>query len=349
MKNLNFREAWPWVARSLFFAFLLTSFNALGQKQIAGVWAYQYSLPTPVDTVGYIQLRADTLTPKPTMLFLQGSLPVPLIVDFEQERGLYRHVLLPFDYAQYLDEYHIVVIAMPHTPILANSNQLDGQYCVVTDKAEPNSFSSAYLRANVLDNYVRRTLTVLRHLQTQPWVDADNIHIVGHSQGAKIAAVVAAEEPSVASVSLLSFNPYGRFDERVRKERESLKLGRVSPEEYRERTDQLYERWQHIVEDSTNFMAGNNAWISFSIDYTPFLLKIEMPVLVAYGTADLSAENCDLLPLKFIRAGKNNLTLKPYPNWDHNFFDPNNRESGPNWDLVMNEVVLWIKAERETK
>lgn len=343
MKNLNFREARRWVVRSLFFVFLLTHFNAFAQTQIEGVPAYHYSLPTAVDTIEYIQLRADTLATKPTMLFLQGSLPVPLIVDFESNGVAIRHLMLPFDYAQYLGDYHIVVIAMPQTPVLAHNNQLDEQYCFVTDKAVPNSFSSAYLKANVLDNYVRRAIAVLRHLQTQPWVDAEHIHVVGHSQGAKIAAVVAAKHPAIASVSLLSFNPFGRFDERVRQERESLKLEDVSAEEYRKRMGQHYERWRQIVADSTNYESGNNAWVSFSIDYIPFLLKIESPILVAYGTADLSAENCDLLPLRFIATGKENLTLKPYPNWDHNFFDITIPESRPNWNLVMKDVLLWMK------
>ena len=50
------------------------------------------------------------------------------------------------------------------------------------------------------------------------------------------------------------------------------------------------------------------------------LLKIDKPIFVAMGTADKSVpiESIYLIPVEFIRKGKDNLTFNTYPNLSHN-------------------------------
>ncbi|MEM9991318.1 MAG: hypothetical protein AAF738_06100, partial [Bacteroidota bacterium] len=59
------------------------------------------------------------------------------------------------------------------------------------------------------------------------------------------------------------------------------------------------------------------------------------------------AELCDIIPLFFINAQKNNLTMQRYLGLEHNFFEV--KEDGKvdydssNWTRVMNEFLIKIK------
>lgn len=323
-----------------FLLIFLTMFTlpVRAQDEISGTGTLAFQVITAEDTIDYLKVGTDTTTAKPTILFLQGSLPIPLIIDF----GNFKHVGVPFNREEVIDNFHLVIISMPETPLVAPVDQLNEQYSFVTDTSVAHSFREEYLRANYLDNYVTRTKAVLKDLRSRSWVKVDEIHLVGHSQGAKVAAVTAAETDAVASVALLAFNAYGRYDELIRRDRAMVKSGRISAEEYQQRLDDHYRRWKEIVGDPDNALNGSKSWSSFSISYLPYLQRIEAPVFIGYGTEDISAENCDLLPLFFIEHGKENYTLKPYVGWDHNFFDVNNRQAGPNWDAVMEDVMGWI-------
>lgn len=312
-------------------------FWSSAQTPISGTDCLRFEVIGSAENIGFIQAAPDTSEVKPAMVFLQGSLPVPLIID----AGEYKHVVLPFDYKEVARNFHLFVIAMPHTPVEAPMAQLNEQYCYVPDSTRSPGFDENYLRSNYLENYTNRTARVIREIQKLNWVDG-SVHLVGHSQGAKIAAVVAAESQEVTSAALLAFNAFGRYDEKIRKDRHALKSGQITGEEYLQRLEAHYEVWENIQSNPNDFESGNNAWTSFSIDYTPYLLKTEVPLWVGFGTEDVSAENCDLLPLHFLSTGKENLTLQPYPGWDHNFFDSDGRM---HWNEVMGDVVEWISAK----
>ncbi|TVR38328.1 MAG: alpha/beta hydrolase [Cryomorphaceae bacterium] len=308
----------------------------MAQTPVSGTDCLQFEIPGKKGSIQFIQVGADTSAVLPALIFLQGSQPVPLIIGTDE----YKHVVLPFDYQKVAEKFHLFVIAMPNTPVEAVISALDENSCFVIDHDEPNSYDPEYLRNNVLENYVERTHRVIDEIVSLNHINGQ-VHMAGHSQGAKIAAVVASENPDVKSVALLAFNAFGRYDERIRSDRHALKSSKISGEQYQQRLADHYGRWQHIQQDPDDYASGNNAWVSFSIDYLPFLLKTDIPLWVGYGTEDISAENCDLLPLHFISAGKENLQLKPYAGWDHNFFD---NEGTMHWNTVMEDVVEWLKA-----
>ncbi|MDT8412341.1 MAG: hypothetical protein RQ875_07770 [Vicingaceae bacterium] len=302
-----------------------------------------YTISNKDDTVQYIKIGTDITSVKPTILFLQGSLPIPLIIDFKN----FKHINIPFQYSELIKEFHLIEISMPHTPIEVEKNNLNNQYCFVTDTTNQNSFKKEYLKNNYLDNYVSRANIVISDLLSQKWVDKDQIHIIGHSQGAKIAAVVASQNKSISSVSLLGFNAFGRFDENIRRERNNLRQKKITGDEYLNNIENHYKRWEQIHQNPNDYENGNLNWTSFSIDYVPFLLDVNAPIFVGYGTEDISAENGDLLPIIFIENKKQNLTVKPYVGLEHNFFEIKNGnpdyQSGNNWNKVINDVLIWMK------
>ncbi len=316
------------------------------QTPINGADALKFSIFSPTDTIEYIKVGKNRSPSKPTILFLQGSQPKPLIFDL----GEVHYINLPFNYKKIIDEFNLIVIAMPHTPVVAPQINLNASYNFIPDPNAPKSLSQDYLADNYLDHYVDRTQLVLDDLQAKSWVEKDEIHLIGHSQGAKIAAVVAATYPQIKTVTLLGFNPDGRFEEKIRRLRLELKNGKINPEQYAAKLDGLYGAWKTIIADpkntSSSFGDPNKTWVSFSIDYLPYLLKINIPISVAYGTEDIIAENCDLLPLEFISAGKNNLKLIPYPGLEHNFFEVTNGlpdYEKPHWDAVLMDVIEWLQ------
>jgi len=319
-----------------------------GATKIEGLDVYYFAIYTETDTIEYIKIGTDTLTAKPTILFLQGSLPSPLVFDL----GSFKPINLPFDYKALTDKYNMIEITMPRTPVIAGKGHLNQQYCYVPDTADEDSFKTSYLRDNYLQNYVDRTNHVIADLLKRQWVLQDSIHLIGHSQGAKIATVVASENSHVASVALLGFNAFGRFDEYIRRERQKLKSGQISGEEYKKNIEAHYQRWAEINETPKDFEKGHNAWTTFSIDYTPYLFKINIPIFIGYGTEDIIADNCDLLPIKFIQNGKTNLTLKPYIGLDHNFFELKDGKpdykNGKRWTDVVKDIVKWMEQNNDT-
>jgi hypothetical protein len=308
----------------------------------------QYTVVHREDSIHYIKIGTDTTTVKPTIIFLQGSLPVPLIIDFKE----FKHINIPFNYEELLKDFHLIQISMPQTPVEAEIKNLNSQYCYVTDTSIENSFKKEYLKSNFLDNYVLRTNIVLLDLLEKEWVNKEQIHLVGHSQGAKIATVAASQNKIVTSVSLLSFNAYGRFDESIRRDRNKMRHNQIAGEDYLNNLDCHYQKWQEINQEPTIYENGNLNWTTFSINYIPYLLKINVPIFVGFGTEDISAENCDLLPIVFIENKKSNLTIKPYIGLEHNFFKIKNGkpdyQSGGHWTDVMTDVRVWIKQNNDT-
>ncbi len=317
-------------------------------SKISDLDVFVYTISNSEDTIQYIKIGTDTTTVKPTILFLQGSLPIPLIIDFND----FKHINIPFQYTDLIKEFHLIEISMPHTPVETNQNNLNRQFCFTTDTTNENSFKKEYLKNNYLDNYVSRTNSVIIDLLNKKWVNKQQIHLIGHSQGAKIATAVASQNANISTVSLLGFNAFGRFDENIRRERNKLRQNKITGDEYLNNINYHYEKWEEINKNPNDYESGNLNWTSFSIDYVPFLLKINVPIFVGFGTEDISAENCDLLPIIFIENEKSNLTIKPYIGLEHNFFEIKNGypdyQNGAHWTEVINDIIVWIKNNKSS-
>lgn len=323
--------------------FIVYTFSSNAQELIQGTTAHLFSVKEheQPSAIEYITISEDLTEPKPTLLFLQGSLPVPLVFDLET----FKHINLPFDYKAFIDSFHIVVISMPETPVVAKQDVLNKQYCYITDPNNQQSYSKSYLKVNVLDTYVERTEAVLKDIKQKAWAKDQDIYAIGHSQGAKVASVVASKHSIIDGVALLGFNAYGRYDEFIRRERKKLELGTISHEEYLNQLNKFYEQWESIQqalpEDS-----NAQTWKSFSIDYTPYLNTIKCPVFIGYGTEDIIAENSDLIPLDLIEGGNTTFKIQSYNGLDHNFFEvidgKPNRKTGAHWTDVIKDVILWF-------
>ena len=116
--------------------------------------------PYKGDTVNILVLsqKGEELKRKPVFLFVQGSLPSPVLKYNKDENfGVF-----PFETAGYLPDYHLVIISKPGVPLVTDVRTLTPRYEYNDPKT--GQVPAAYCQRNYLEYYVARDAAVLRYL-----------------------------------------------------------------------------------------------------------------------------------------------------------------------------------------
>ena len=282
--------------------------------------------------------HGEELKPKPIFLFIQGSLPKPLMIY--DSIGLYS--VFPFNTDSLSKYYHVVIIGKPYIPVLAEKNTLDEQFCY---KDSTGGFPKKYQQRNILDYYVNRDIQVIDYLLKQKWVTNNTLIVSGHSEGSTIAAKLSLIYPKVTHLIYAGGNPMGRIMSIIEKERE------------RENNDSTvsvensFKYWTDVVQNRNkpfNEKDGdtNKTTYGFSIPPINYLEKLTIPVLISYGTRDECCPFNDFMRVKFISEKKNNFTFQSYVGLEHNYFPlkPNGEINYDifNWDKVSSDWMKWL-------
>jgi dienelactone hydrolase len=311
-----------------------------------------FKLRDGTDTTTFVVFgtKGDLLVKKPLFLFRQGSRPRPFI---DLDKGKY-YLSTPFEFADYKDKYHFVMIQKPGVRLVADSTFLAGYEQAMQSPTE-TYISEKYRRNNYLERYADQCDKVITYLVGQPWIDARKVVFCGGSEGFTVGADVAANRnKALTHVILFSGSPGRRFESLIWNARQQISRGELSPETGQQEIDNLYTYWADICANPTDTdrKAGdtNRAWYSFSVRELDNLLKINAPLYIAFGTADEEmARGCDALPLEFIAAGKKNLTLKAWHDHDHQFYRMKRDASGKvvdktyNGDAVAKAWMDWLE------
>ena len=322
----------------------LTITTVFGQKtSIIDNKAIKFELTQSNDSINFIVVDTVLAKQKPVFLWCQGSRAYPLFVRKENnEIWMFGGGISNFDVSIIRKYYHLVVISMPKTPIVANENDLYDSEWISPNSEHRNDF----FKADYLENYVERANIVLTFLREQSWVDNSRLVVAGHSQGSRIALQIAFNNKNVTHLGLFSANPFGRIDQLVRQAKKDAESGKTTWEE----AEKTMEHWYNLYKSANNPQEIEKypyliPWKSFSEPRIDELVKINIPIYLAYGSTDVTSDFCDLVPLYFIRENKDNLTLKRYFNLEHNFFEVDENGapdwSKPHWIEVMNEFVKW--------
>ncbi len=309
--------------------------------------AIHFELKHKNDTIDFIVVDTILTKKKPIFLFCQGSMPIPLFFEFENNRlFMFGGGISNFDIASITKHYHLVVVSMPKTPLISNVNHMNKSYCYIPDTTQKDKFKQDFLHSDYMDNYVERASVVLKYLKQQQWVDNDVLIVAGHSQGSKIATVLASINEDISKVGLFGANPFGRIDQMIRKERKLAESGDKTWEEAEKGIDYWYKYWERANDTvMINKYPQYIPWKSFSKPTINYLLDINVPIYLTYGTNDITSDLCDILPILFISKDKDNLTLKRQIGLEHNFFEL--KENGradhnkSHWVDVMNEFIEW--------
>lgn len=314
--------------------------TGFAQTKTPADFGYQHlQMRYQADTVHILVLskKGDEKKRKPVFFFAQGSTPSPVVLYDEQ--GPYR--LIPIQMDSLLTRYHFVVVGKPGLPLVGNIKQLGPGGSVADPKT--GLLPAKYCQHNYLEYYVQRNQAVLRYLTRQPWVQADDITAMGHSEGSTVVARMARQPNHLRRVIYLAGSPLGRILTQISGARiASDSTGAES----------LFQRWQQVVAapDETACQGDSNHLIaSLSSTQTPLddLLHSKIPVFVGYGTRDRSALLNDYLRLEAIRQHKTNFSFHSYPDVEHNFFGFTNGqidyEKGQ-WDRVARDFLFWMKS-----
>lgn len=305
-----------------------------------------FQIRDKAEKIDFIVFDPEVKDKKPVFLWCQGSLPYPLYVNSKKD-GLWviGGGISNFDVKTIKKYYHLIIISMPNTPVIAEEDQINDSYWYFGNSKDKNEPSDDFIKSDYLENYVHRAIKVLKFLRKQDWVDSSKLIVAGHSQGSKVATKVAAAYKPVSKLGVFGANPFGRIDQNIRDYRKDAEKNAITwPEAEKgiEKEYQLYREANNpeMVRKKPYLLS----WKSFSEPLIDDWLAFNRPIYMAYGTHDIASDLCDLVPLYFIRAHKNNLTYKRYLNTDHNFFEVESGETHhdkPHWEEAMNSFIQW--------
>jgi dipeptidyl aminopeptidase/acylaminoacyl peptidase len=156
----------------------------------------------------------------------------------------------------------------------------------------------------------------LAYLRGRPDIDGTRLALVGHSEGAMIAPMVAATDPRLKGIVLLAGQAYTG--------------GRVLAQQQRQAADNA--SWLTPAQrtaamaasaQATDSLAAHSAWLRFFIahDPLPTARRVRVPVLILQGETDqqVSPEQADTLAAAFRAGGNADVTERKFPNTDHLF------------------------------
>lgn len=296
------------------------------------------SLKSKNDTIVFLISKSDSKVPKPTILFIQGSLPLPVIF-YDQEVS---NSLIPFSIKEYSEKFNFIIIARKGIPLIGSYDKDANGYLDANGEVPLE-----YIKNNNLGYRVSQVQSVINYIHNDKRVIKDSIFVIGHSEGYRVACKLAESNTKIAKLVCMSADPFNRVTESILRERVKG-FGINNDEASQLEIDNLIDDYKNIpvskitYKDNVNF----NNWLSYNehMSYES-LRKFKNPILVVYGSADIGSAHNDLLPFLL---PKSNIKLKAYPNYSHNYekkeFDANGNplEDSYHWDEVFKDVVNWL-------
>lgn len=290
---------------------------------------------------------------KPFLLFIQGSGNASLIE--RTSPGGYFQLLENLMSDSMKNSYRVILLSKPGIPLVTDSAQTNAVFYSKT-----RGTFLRFVQNDYLDYYVSASRQVIDFVKKELPFDT-KLFVVGHSQGYPVAAKLAARFPGhIDKVVCMSSNPFGQhYCQEVQKIRQQELLNRISSNEAQAKINSVYQQFNDVRTGFTQFGPGASDEnfclyrndVSFNCEMAiDNLLAMQCPLLVVYGSSDIASVNNDLLPFFFARSGRNNLTLKCFPGYDHNYFHTEPATDGKSvrkeccWPLVFDNVDVWLKT-----
>lgn len=318
--------------------FLLALGNSFAQQNLPTNFTY-HSIVYKKDSVHILlyQKQGDDKKQKPLFLFIQGSLPVPLMVTEDD----YMYGVFPFNPDSLSTQCHIAIVGKPGIPLTADVNELqtDMTYFDPVTKVAPSSFS----QNDYPNYYAGRESEVIKYLQEMDFIAKNKLVVAGHSAGATIATNLAVKNKKVTHLIYAAGNPYGRIVSMVAS-------ARKNETDTSSLTEGIFKYWDRLSNGNpgpySDYISPKISMVGWSKPMVKDLLKLKIPVLVVYGGKDLSAPYNDLLRIEAIRNWNYKISFHCYPGLEHNFFGM--KEDGSvnydnfNWDKVASDWNKWL-------
>jgi dienelactone hydrolase len=184
----------------------------------------------------------------------------------------------------------------------------------------------------------------LAYLRTRPEIRADRLAVLGHSEGAVIAPMVAEKEPTLRAIVLLAgIAQPGRTALQFQMKNNIEHDTKLTPE----KRDAAIAEIPKKIDD----MMAADPWMKFFITYDPAatMRRVKTPVLILTGARDQQAvpEQVALMEAAFKEGGNKDVTARVIPDVNHLFVQdtngfPGNYSKLPPPVMIRADVVTMI-------
>ena len=156
----------------------------------------------------------------------------------------------------------------------------------------------------------------LAYLRTRPEIRADRLGVLGHSEGAIIAPMVAEKEPTLRAIVLLAgIAQPGRTALHFQIKNGYERDAKLTPEKRAELISAIPAR--------IDGMAAADPWMKFFLSYDPgaVMQRVKTPALILTGSRDQQAVPAEvaLMEAAFKEAGNKDVTARVLPDLNHLF------------------------------
>ncbi len=156
----------------------------------------------------------------------------------------------------------------------------------------------------------------LAYLRTRPEIQVDRLAVLGHSEGALIAPMVAEKEPTLRAIVLLAGIAHpGRNALHFQLKNQIEHNTKLTPEM---RDSQIAE-----IPKRMDAMMAADPWMKFFLTYDPVptMRRVKTPVLILTGSRDQQAvpEDVALQEAAFKEGGNKDVTARVLPDLNHLF------------------------------
>ena len=302
----------------LLFCILFSIGTQVKSQQITpkklGFMEYQVIDPE-LGQVNYLRSIDTSGTKKPLLVYLDGSGPYPLFQQMDV--GIGSTVVI--DFQQLKNDYHIVLISKPGVPFIDSVGNDKNGFPMYPEPEE-------YIQRLSHDWRVNSAHLVINALMQDATIDPSKVAVLGFSEGAQVGPKLATINKHITHLLLFGGNGLNQFFDPIITARMKATRGQISEEAAQKEIEALFAEYRNIYSDPENTAKtwwGHTyqRWASFTqTDPYQLLLGLDLPIYFANGSLDEnSVLSADYIQLEFIKAGKNNLTYKTYPNCDHQF------------------------------
>ncbi len=184
----------------------------------------------------------------------------------------------------------------------------------------------------------------LAYLRTRPEIRADRLGVLGHSEGALIAPMVAEKEPTLRAIVLLAGI--------AQPGRTALHFQLTNQIEHNTKlTAAMRESQIAEVPKRIDAMMAADPWMKYFLTYdpAPTMRRVKTPVLILTGSRDQQAvpEQVALQEAAFKEGGNTDVTARVLPDLNHLFVHdtdgfPGNYAKLPPPVMMQTEVVTMI-------
>ena len=199
-------------------------------------------------------------------------------------------------------------------------------------------------------------------LRRRNGIDPQRIVVIGHSEGASIAAMIGASDPKLAAVVMMAGVAKRGAEVSIEQQEDMLRSDPTMTEAVKQTMrEQQKEAVKTILAGGDLPGQKTNAWIReyFAYDPLPTARKVKQPLLILQGERDRQVDqlHAQILAEAVRDAGNKDVTVKVFPTLNHLFL-PSTTGSFNEYshltttkvpDDVLDTLTDWVKARTAVK